>query len=420
LSIHIGPSREIDAVVLLDVETGDAAAESRSPIGRDSEPEVSVVIPCLNEADTLGACVRVALRVLAERGISGEVIVADNGSTDGSVEIAQECGARVVPVARRGYGAALAGGIEAARGTFVIMGDADLSYDFAEIPNFLALLRDGNDLVQGCRLPAGRGRIEPGAMPFLHRWWGNPMFSALARRMFASPVTDIYCGLRGFRRDWQRDLDQRCTGMEFANEMIIKASLQGARIAEIPITLHVDGRRSHPPHLRTFRDGWRTLRFYLLYSPRWLFLIPGTVLIVLAAIGYAVALPGMRLLGVHFDVSTLLFATLAALLGYQAVVFGVTSQAFAVSEGFIPRGRWISRLLEVSTLERGIAAGALVALAGMALLGGAVHQWWAAGFGDLVYPEVLRLVIPGTLLSALGAQTVLASFFLALFGIHRR
>jgi glycosyltransferase involved in cell wall biosynthesis len=394
--------------------------DATSPTPEPDEVEVTVVIPCLNEADTLGACVGIAIRTLAEHGIRGEVIVADNGSTDGSVEIARAHGARVVPVDLRGYGAALTGGIDAARGTFVIMGDADLSYDFAEIPNFLTLLRQGNDLVQGCRLPAGRGRIEPGAMPFLHRWWGNPMFSALARRMFASPVTDIYCGLRGFRRDWQRGMDQRCTGMEFANEMIIKASLQGARIAEIPITLHVDGRRSHPPHLRTFRDGWRTLRFYLLYSPRWLFLVPGAVLIALAALGYAVALPGMRVLGVHFDVSTLLFATLAALVGYQAIVFGVTSQAFAVSEGFIPRGRWVSRLLEVSTLERGIAAGTLVALAGMTLLGAAVYQWWITGFGDLVYPEVLRLVIPGTMLSALGVQTVLASFFLALFGIHRR
>jgi glycosyltransferase involved in cell wall biosynthesis len=382
--------------------------------------EVSVVIPCLNEADTLAVCIETAQRALRESGIAGEIVVADNGSTDGSQEIARRLGARLVDVPRRGYGSALMGGIAAARGEYVIMGDADASYDFAEIPNFIERLREGYDLVQGCRLPAGRGRIEPGAMPFLHRWLGNPMFSALARMMFSSPVSDIYCGLRGFRRDWQATLDQQCTGMEFANEMIIKASLEKARISEIPITLHVDGRKSHPPHLRTFRDGWRTLRFYLLYSPRWLFVYPGTLLLVLGALGYAVALPGLRIGGVHFDVSTLLFATLAALVGYQSIVFAVSVQAFGVSEGLLPRGGMIKRLLEASSLERGLVVGALLALGGMILLGAAVYQWWSVGFGDLVYPEVLRLVIPGTMLTALGVQTVLASFFLALLGIHRK
>jgi glycosyltransferase involved in cell wall biosynthesis len=385
-----------------------------------SVPEVSVVIPCLNEADTLQACIEVAQRTMREHGIEGEVVVADNGSTDGSPEIARAAGARVVDVPRRGYGAALMGGIAAARGEYVIMGDADLSYDFAEIPNFVARLRQGDDLVQGCRLPAGRGRIMPGAMPFLHRWLGNPMFSALARILFRSPVSDIYCGLRGFRREWQATLDQRCTGMEFANEMIIKGSLQRARISEIPITLHPDGRRAHPPHLRTFRDGWRTLRFYLLYSPRWLFVYPGTALLLFAAAGYAVALPGLRVGGIHFDVSTLLFATLAAIVGFQAIVFAASAQAFGVSEGLLPRRGMVASLLESSTLERGLLVGSGLALAGAVLLGAAVFQWWTAGFGDLDYPRVLRLVIPGTLLTALGAQAVFASFFLALLGIHRR
>jgi glycosyltransferase involved in cell wall biosynthesis len=408
-------------------DSQDGGAEARgaasSALGV-SEPggpvEVSVVIPCLDEADTLALCIERAQQALLEAGIRGEVIIADNGSTDGSQEIARSLGARVVDVPRRGYGSALMGGIGAARGEYVIMGDADASYDFGEIPNFVAKLREGYDLVQGCRLPGGKGRIMPGAMPFLHRWWGNPMFSALARMMFRSPVSDIYCGLRGFRRDWQATLDQRCTGMEFANEMIIKGSLEQARIAEIPITLHPDGRRSHPPHLRTFRDGWRTLRFYLLYSPRWLFGYPGVALLLFAAVGYALALPGLRIYGIHFDISTLLFATLAALLGYQSIVFAVSAQAFGVSEGLLPRDAFSARLLEVSRLERGLVAGAVLVLAGAVLLGAAVHQWWSVGFGDLVYPRVLRLVIPGTMLTALGLQTVLASFFLALLGIHRK
>lgn len=225
--------------------------------------EVSVVMPCLNEADTLAACIAKARRALDGARISGEIVVADNGSTDGCSAIASELGARVVPVAVRGYGSALMGGIEAARGRFVIMGDADDSYDFGELPRFVEGLRAGTDLVQGCRLPGGGGRILPGAMPFLHRRWGNPMFSFLARRWFGAPVHDVYCGLRGFRKDLYHQLDLRCTGMEFATEMILKASLHGARIVETPITLHPDGRRAHRPHLRTFRDGWRTLRFFL-------------------------------------------------------------------------------------------------------------------------------------------------------------
>ena len=382
--------------------------------------ELSVVIPCLNEADTLEACIRKAQEALDEHDIPGEIIVADNGSIDGSRDIAHRLGARVVDVASRGYGSALMGGIAAARGEFIIMGDADDSYDFREIPGFLHKLRAGSELVQGCRLPAGGGRIMPGAMPFLHRWLGNPLFSALARRMFGTTVHDVYCGLRGFRKTLYERLDQRCTGMEFATEMIIKASLRNARIAEVPITLHPDGRRAHAPHLRTFRDGWRTLRFFLMYSPRWLFTIPGLLLVALGLLGYAIALPGLTIHGVNFDAHTLLFASLAVLLGYQSVLFSLFAKTFAVSEGLMPEDRALVRFFSVMTLERGLLVGAGGLLLGLLLLLAAVNQWRVAGFGALNYAHTMRFVIPGTTLTALGFQTVLASFFLSILRLRRR
>ena len=278
-------------------------------------------MPCLNEADTVATCIGKARRALDEAGMRGEILVADNGSTDGSVALAEAAGARVVHVAERGYGAALMGGIAAARGRYVIMGDADDSYDFLELPRLVAKLREGNDLVQGCRLPSGGGRVLPGAMPPLHYWLGNPLFSMLARSWFGSPVRDVYCGLRGFRREFQASLGQRCTGMEFATEMVLKAALARGAIAEVPITLHPDGRRSHPPHLQTFRDGWRTLRLLLLYSPRSVFLLPGVALLVLGLVGYAIALPGVQIGRITFDAHTLLFASLALIVGMQSVLF---------------------------------------------------------------------------------------------------
>ncbi|MFZ0751869.1 MAG: glycosyltransferase family 2 protein, partial [Pyrinomonadaceae bacterium] len=266
--------------------------------------ELSVVIPCLNEAETLAGCVQQAQTAMRNHNINGEIIVADNGSEDGSREVAERLGARVVRVQARGYGNALMGGIDAARGKFIIMGDADASYDFSEIPALLAKLRDGYDLVQGCRFPSGGGSIAPNAMPLLHRRIGNPLFSLMTRKWFRAPVHDVYCGLRGFSRTHYDSLDQRCTGMEFATEMIIKSSLYRAKIAEIPITLHRDGRKSRRPHLRTARDGWRTLRFFLMYSPRWLFLIPGLLLILIGLVGFAVAMPGLRLMQLTFDAHT--------------------------------------------------------------------------------------------------------------------
>ncbi len=382
--------------------------------------ELSVVMPCLNEADTLATCIGKARRAFAAHGIRGEVVVADNGSSDGSQEIARREGAQVVDVSTRGYGAALASGIAAAHGEYVVMGDADDSYDFGELPKFLDRLREGFDLVQGCRLPSGGGTIEPGAMPVLHRYWGNPMFSVLSRRWFKAPVHDVYCGLRGFRKQWQLALGQRCMGMEFATEMIIKASLFDARIAEVPITLHPDGRKSHKPHLRTFRDGWRTLRFFLIYSPRWLFLIPGALLIALGAIGYAVALPGITTMGVTFDAHTLLFASLFAICGYQAVLFAVMTKTFAITEGLMPMDHRMERLFAFATLERGLLAGALAMLIGAALLLAAVDQWRRVDFGALQYSYTMRFVIPGVTLTALGFQTILSSFFTSILGMKRR
>ena len=397
-----------------------AAARSDFSGAMDPAPEVSVVMPCLNEADTLATCISKARRAMDEAGIRGEVVVADNGSTDGSREIARRAGARVAEVRERGYGNALIGGITAARGRYVVMGDADDSYDFGQVPRFVERLREGNDLVQGCRLEAGGGTVMPGAMPALHRWWGNPMFSMLARWWFRAPIHDVNCGMRGFRRDFWLSLDQRCTGMEFATEMVLKASLRGARIAEVPIVLHPDGRTSHPPHLRTFRDGWRTLRFYLVSSPRWLFLVPGTLVMLLGVLGYAIAFPRLEIGGVTFDVHTLLFASLAILCGYQSIAFAVLTKVFAVAEGLLPPDDRIARLTRMATLEKCLIGAAAAMLLGMGLLAGAVLQWRAAGWGELDYAYTMRWVIPGVTLTALGFQTILSSFYLSVLTLSRR
>jgi glycosyltransferase involved in cell wall biosynthesis len=377
-------------------------------------------MPCLNEADTLAACIGKARRAIEQLRIPAEILIADNGSTDGSQRIAEEAGARVVPVASRGYGNALMGGIAAARGKYVIMGDADDSYDFLEIGKFVEQLRQGHDLVQGCRLPWGGGTIKPGAMPFLHRWWGNPMFTLLSRWWFRAPVHDIYCGLRGFTKAYYDTLDMRCTGMEFATEMIIKSSLRRANMSEVPITLHPDGRKAHAPHLKTFRDGWRTLRFFMLYSPRWLFLVPGLLLILFGLIGYALAMPGVTLGGVTFDAHTLLFSSLGVISGYQAVLFALFTKTFAVNEGLMPPDKRLERFYKVATLERGLIAGGIVLLLGLGLLAAALNQWRLASFGRLNYAETMRLVIPGAMLTTVAIQTICSSFFVSLLGMQRR
>jgi len=382
--------------------------------------QLSVVIPCLNEAETIAVVVEKALRGIRDSGLVGEVIVADNGSTDGSRELAANLGARVVSITERGYGQALMGGIAAAHGEFVIMGDADDSYDFLEIPKFTQALEAGNELVMGCRLPTGGGTIAPGAMPFLHRYWGNPMFSKMARLMFRYPGNDVYCGLRGFTKALYLRLNQRCTGMEFAVEMLIRASLQGVRFAEVPITLHRDGRKLARPHLRTFRDGWRTLRLFLLFSPRWLYALPALLLLLLGIVGYALALPRVSIAGAQFDLHTLLIASLGFIVGAQLLTFGVATRVYASEEGFLPTHRALERALNFLSVERVLVIGGAVMGVGIAVIGVLSWQWAQAGFGPLDYPMTMRRLIPAVTAIALSVQAIFAAFFLHLLLLPRK
>jgi len=396
--------------------TPDAARKAAT----HPEPEVSVVIPCLNEEETVGICVRKAVQALETTGIAGEVIVADNGSTDRSVEIAFAEGARIAHVEAKGYGNALMGGIEAARGRYIFMADADDSYDFLEIPQFVNRLRTGDEFVQGCRLPVGGGRIERGAMPFLHRWLGNPALSFAARRMFRVPVQDVYCGMRAFTRDLYDRLELRCAGMEFATEMVIRASMKAARTSEIPIVLYPDGRRTRAPHLRTFRDGWRTLRFFLIYSPRWLFLYPSLLLMIFGVVGYALALPGVKIGRATLGAHSLLVASLALLLSHQAVFFALAAKAFGIREGLLVPDRLIERLFSLAKLESGLLLGGISIAAGVGFLLFTVDRWLQVGFGPLDYGATLRWVVPGVTLIALGVQTILWSFFVGLLAMKKK
>ena len=383
----------------------------------DDETELSVVMPCLNESATVGACVKKALGAMEQLGIRGEVIVADNGSTDGSQRIAAEQGAKVVPIKLRGYGSALHGGIAAARGQFILMGDADDSYDFTQLEGFVCKLREGYDLVMGNRFQGG---ILPGAMPPLHRYLGNPVLTGIGRLFFKSPVGDFHCGLRAFRKDAIERLDLRTLGMEFASEMVVKATAFGLRITEIPTTLSPD-RRDRAPHLRTWRDGWRHLRFLLLYSPRWLFLYPGIALFTLGIIFSAILLPGPRRIGaVVFDVHTLLFAAMAVLIGFQSVVFATFTKVFAISEGLLPEDPRLTRMFCYITLEVGLVAGALLILAGAGAWVLGLEYWHIRHFGPLDPEKTLRIVIPGVVCFTLGFQVVLSSFFLSVLGMSRR
>jgi glycosyltransferase involved in cell wall biosynthesis len=380
-------------------------------------PEVSIVIPCLNEAQTLGLCIRAARHSLTELAVDGEIVVADNGSTDRSPAIAAELGARVVRVEAPGYGNALVGGIVAARGEYVIMGDADGTYDFENLGPLVDELRRGSDLVVGNRF---LGRIEPGAMPLLHKYLGNPTLSFIGRRLFGTPCGDIYCGLRGFDRRKIMDLNLRAGGMEFAIEMIVKATMADLRIAEVPIVLSPD-RRERTPHLRTWRDGWKSLRLLLLYSPRWLFLYPGLALLVAGVACMAWLLPKQRTLGgVTFDVSTLLYAALAIVVGLQAIYFFVTARLFGVVEGLLPDDHVFRRRVDRLTLERGLVVGLLIAMAGLGFSFYGLATWNRENFGRLSYPDILRIVIPASTLLLVGVQTILFSLFLAMVKLSRR
>ncbi|CAN5421667.1 glycosyltransferase [soil metagenome] len=400
-------------------DVGSNAAGSHNAATHTGAIELSIVMPCLNEADTLASCIGKAQRALELSGIHGEIVIADNGSTDGSREIALKMGARLVDVKRRGYGSALQGGIEASYGKVVIMGDADDSYDYGEIPKFVAKLREGAELVQGCRLPVGGGKVMPGAMPITHRWIGNPGLTFLARRWFGIPIHDVYCGMRGFTRTLYDKLDLRSPGMEFATEMIIKASRYKATIAEAPITLHKDGRISHPPHLRTIRDGWRTLRFFLLSSPRWLFYRPGLVLVFLGLIGYALSMPGLRIGGVHFALNTLLYSSLALICGIQAVMFAVAMKTLAVCMGVQPQDPRLDRFYSHMSVERGTVAGLIGVVVGLGMMAVVVAQWSMAHFENLDYEQTFRWTIPGAMITAISLQMILFSFFVGVLGSLR-
>jgi hypothetical protein len=379
--------------------------------------ELSVVLPCLNERETVVVCVQKAVAAIEKAGIHGEVIVADNGSTDGSVELAQSAGARVLHVDQRGYGNALRGGIHAARGTYVLMADSDDSYDFTHIPRFVEQLRNGSDLVMGNRFLGG---IRDGAMPPLHRYLGNPVLTAIGRLFFHSPSRDFHCGIRAFRKDSYERMDIRSTGMEFASEMVVKASLLRMNVSEVPTTLSPDG-RSHPPHLRTWHDGWRHLRFLLMYSPRWLFLFPGIASIVVGLATCIWLMPGPRRVGgIVFDFHTLAYGFGAILVGFQLLAFAVFTKVFAITEGLLPEDPRLNRMFEYIKLETGLLAGALCV--GLGIVGSllAVSTWARSSFGPITSDNLLRLVMLSVFALILGPQIIFSSFFLSILGLRRR
>jgi len=375
--------------------------------------DVSVVIPCLNEAASIGFCISKALKAFELAGIRGEVVVADNGSTDGSQQIAEAHGARVIHVHLKGYGHALRGGIEAAHGQFILMGDADDSYDFAELPRFVEKWRTGFDVVLGNRF---KGEIKPGAMPWHHKYIGNPALSRLLKLFFHTSIGDSHCGMRGFTKSVYLRMDLRTTGMEYASEFVIKAAKLGARMTEIPITLWPD-KRGRPPHLRSFRDGWRHLRFMLLYAPNWLFLGPGGFLSLIGAALVFWLVSGERRVGrVVFDVHTMLFGMIFMLLGVQIIAIGLFAKVFSYSERFDPHGRSLERWLKHVTLEQGLSLGAGLALLGFAGDLWVFWQWASSGFGPF---QELRLVIFCSVWLFLGVQIAFSSIFLSMLGISR-
>ena len=387
-----------------------------------SEPvELTILMPCLNEAETLARCIESARLGIQRAGVRGEILIADNGSTDGSQAIAEKSGARVVTVAEKGYGSALRGGVQAAAGKWILMGDADDSYDFSEADRFVKKFREGFELVMGCRLPVGGGAILPGAMPWKNRWLGNPVLSFIGRLFFKCPAHDFHSGLRGFTKAAFEKMDLQTTGMEFASEMVIKSTLKGLNISEVPVTLRPDG-RSRPPHLKPWRDGWRHLRFMLLFSPRWLFLVPGIFLSLLGVVFAArLSFGNFQIGGVLFNVGTLAVACMTITIGFQLVAFAFFVKVFAIAEGLLPDDPKLTRVFKVFTLEKGILLGLAVLLAGAVLLARSVWIWKQADYGMLPSTEEnLRRLIPTVTLIVLGIQTIFSSFFMSALGLKTK
>jgi hypothetical protein len=382
--------------------------------------ELTILMPCLNEAETLARCIEKAKLGIQKSGVPGEILVADNGSTDGSQAIAEKNGALVAAISEKGYGSALIGGARAARGKWILMGDADDSYDFSEADRFVAKFKEGYDLVMGCRLPSGGGRIMPGAMPWKNRWLGNPVLTFIGRLFFKCPAHDFHCGLRGFTKNAFESLDLQTTGMEFASEMVIKATFKQIKITEVPVTLSKDG-RSRPPHLKPWRDGWRHLRFMLLFSPRWLFLVPGIVLFVLgAALSVALAVQPVQIGAITLNVGTLAVSCMVAIAGFQLVAFAFFTKVFAIAEGLLPNDPKLTQVLKFFTLEKGIVASIGVFLIGILLLARATWLWQQAHFGELHMEDNLRQVIPAGALVVLGIQGIFSSFFMSALGLKTK
>ena len=380
--------------------------------------QLTILMPCLNEAETLARCIEKAKTGIQKSGVRGEILIADNGSTDGSQSIAEKAGVRLVPVKAKGYGSALIGGTRAAAGEWIIMGDADDSYDFSDITGFVQKFQAGDELIMGCRLPVGGGTISPGAMPWKNRWIGNPVLSFIGRLFFRCPAHDFHAGLRGYTKTAFEKMELQTTGMEFASEMVIKSTLKGLKISEVPITLHKDG-RSRPPHLKPWRDGWRHLRFMLLFSPRWLFLVPGLLLSALwLALAAVLSFQDLKLGGVVLNVGTLVVACMTVIVGFQLVAFAFFTKVFAIAEGLLPDDPKLSRVFKTFTLEKGLVFGLLVLLGGIGLLARAVWIWQQKDFGMLPSTEEnLRRLVPAATLVVLGIQTIFSSFFMSALGL---
>jgi glycosyltransferase involved in cell wall biosynthesis len=383
--------------------------------------DLTILMPCLNEAETLARCIEKAKKGIEKSGVRGEILIADNGSTDGSQAIAGKNGARVVAVSEKGYGSALIGGTRAAAGKWILMGDADDSYDFSEADRFVKKFQEGFDVVMGCRLPSGGGTIMPGAMPWKNRWIGNPILSFIGRSFFKCPAHDFHCGLRGFTRNAFEALDLQTTGMEFASEMVIKATLRKAKMTEVPVTLSKDG-RSRPPHLKPWRDGWRHLRFMLLFSPRWLFLMPGSLMFVVGfGLAAALSVREISIGQITLNVGTLMMSCMLAIVGFQLVAFAFFTKVFAIAEGLLPDDPRLSRVLKFLTLEKALVASMGVLLVGAILFLRATWLWGKVHFGELPsMEENLRGVIPAATLMVLGIQGIFSSFFMSALGLKTK